>query len=122
MRKILLIDDLRDFQDKRECVIARNSFEALKILSEDNIWDEIWFDHDLGIVNGHEVDDVMKIVDYLCEKAFNDEPANVDIIYVHTSNPVGGNQIMQSLANYGYNCIRVNASKHFIVNEKENNV
>ena len=112
MGKVLLIDDLRFFRDERECVTARNSQDALKVLNNDDVWDEIWFDHDLGELNG-TVDSTMIIVDYMCERAFNDSPVNVDIVYVHTSNPVGGKQIMLSLQKYGYNCLRVNAPDFF---------
>lgn len=112
--KILLIDDLRNFVDNREATIARNSRDALEILSNDNDWDEIWFDHDLGIVDG-AIDSVMSVVDFMSGQAFMDAPVNVGTVYVHTSNPVGAKQIMSSLTRYGYKCVRVNASDFFIV-------
>ena len=115
MSKILLVDDLRDFKDNRECVIARNSSEALTILKQDKFWDEIWLDHDLGIVEEVGIDNVMRVVDYLSKQAFEGNPIEVGLIYVHTSNPVGGKQIMLSLQNFGYNCVRVNAPDFFIV-------
>lgn len=110
---ILLIDDLRVFKDNRECVIARNSSEALQFLNDGTVWDEIWFDHDLGIVETIGIDSTMRVVDYMCEQAFNDNPIAVNKVYVHTSNPVGGKQIMTSLEKYGYNCFRVNAHDFF---------
>lgn len=116
MAKILLVDDLRYFKNNRECVIARNSIEALNKLQQDNVWDEIWLDHDLGVVESLGIDSVMPVVDYLSEQAFNNTPVKVGVIYVHTSNPVGGKQIMLSLENFGYNCVRVNAQDFFIVN------
>lgn len=110
---VLLIDDLRVFKDNRECVIARNSLEALGLLSTGTVWDEIWFDHDLGIVENFGIDSTMRVVDFMCEQAFNDTPVQVSKVYVHTSNPVGGKQIMTSLQKYGYNCVRVNAHDFF---------
>lgn len=112
--KILLIDDLRNFKDKRAAVIARNSSQAISILSQDNDWDEIWLDHDLGEVDG-VLDSVMSVVDFLSEAAFNDTPVNVSKIFIHTSNPVGAKQMFASLTRYGYNCVKVNAPDFFIV-------
>lgn len=112
---VLLIDDLRDFRDGRESVIARNSVEALQVLQSGDSWDEIWLDHDLGIVDIVGIDTVMKVVDFMCEQAYNGSPVKVDTVYVHTSNPVGAKNIMAGLTNYGYNCVRVNASDFFVV-------
>ena len=117
MTRILLIDDLRNFRavDKNdELVIARTSAEALTILASQNDWDEIWFDHDLGEPEG-KLDTTMRVVDFLSEKAFNDNPVNVKIVYVHTSNIVGRQQILASLTRYGYKAIPVDAKLIFIV-------
>lgn len=112
--KTLLIDDLRNFVDNRKATIARNSNQALHILENDNVWDEIWLDHDLGEVDG-SLDSIMPVVDFMAEAAFNDTPINVGIIYIHTSNPVGAKQMFASLTRYGYHCVKVNASDFFIV-------
>lgn len=120
-RKILLIDDLRDFRDVTEdmkVTVARTSAEALAILASDTIWDEIWFDHDLGKVDD-KVDSTLPILDLLCEAAFNDTPVDVGICYVHTSNPVGRNNILSGLDRYGYQAVRVNAPDYFIVQTEE---
>lgn len=112
--KILLIDDLRNFRDNRNCVIARTSAEALEVLNTGQSFDEIWFDHDLGELDG-QVDSTMVVVDFLSELAFNDTPYPVGTVYVHTSNPVGRKQIVDSLTRYGYSVYKVNAPDHFIV-------
>lgn len=112
--KILLIDDLRNFKDNRHAVIARNSRAGIEILAKDNDWDEVWLDHDLGIVD-NTIDSIMPVVDFLSEAAFVGEPVNIGRIYIHTSNPVGAKQIMASLTRYGYDCVKVNASDFFIV-------
>lgn len=117
--KILLIDDLRDFrqlQDNAEYVIARNSQQALEILASGVAFAEIWFDHDLGEIDG-KVDSTMVVVDFLSERAYNDEPYPVEQVLVHTSNPVGRSQIVASLTRYGYNTRIVNAPDYFIVND-----
>lgn len=112
--KILLIDDLRNFLDGRETIIARTSVEALSILEKDNVWDEIWLDHDLGKNDG-VLDNIMPVVDFLAEAAFNGVPVNVSKVYVHTSNPVGAKQMIASLSRYGYVCVKVNATDFFVV-------
>lgn len=113
--KTLLIDDLRDFRESRPATIARTSAAALAVLENhrDMEWDEIWLDHDLGTLPTGEVDSIMRVVDYLCERAFNDDPVVVKTIYVHTSNPAGGRQMMTSLERYGYNVRRVQAEIYF---------
>lgn len=112
--RILLIDDLRDFVDARECVIARTSAEALQILTLGESFDEIWFDHDLGLLDSGVPDTTMVVVDLLSELAYNGTPYPVGIVYVHTSNPVGGKQIASSLSNYGYTIRRVYAGDYFV--------
>ena len=112
---VLLVDDLRVFKDDRLCTIARDSADALTVIGKQNVWKEIWLDHDLGVVEGLGLDTTMRVVDYMCEKAYNDEPVQVDVVYVHTSNPVGSSQIIKSLSNYGYNCVKVNAPEFFTV-------
>jgi hypothetical protein len=114
-RSILLIDDLRDFlvpDTDAEITIARTSQQALDILAQRNDWDELWLDHDLG-----GDDTIMVIVDYLSEKAFLDEPVNVGMVYIHTSNPVGRKQMKLTLDRYGYNTRLVDAEQFFTVEE-----
>jgi hypothetical protein len=111
-----VIDDLRNFRDDRPAVVARTSADALAYLeaNQDAHFTDIWFDHDLGEPNG-ELDTTMPVVNYLSERAFYDNPVNVDIVYVHTSNPVGARQIVASLERFGYNVKKVPAEVHFIV-------
>lgn len=114
---ILIIDDLRHLKPEvanklqhegRTVIVARNSASGIAELQENKgiSYEAIYLDHDLGEVNG-VVDSIMPVVDYLCEMAFNDTPVIVDTIYVHTSNPVGGKQMMLSLQRYGYNVKRI---------------
>lgn len=115
--KILLIDDLRNFRVPRATHVARTSADALKAL-EANVgveWDEIWLDHDLGMLPEGWPDTIMRVVDYFCEQAFNDAPVLVKVIKIHTSNPVGARQMMTSLERFGYSVQRVQAEIFFIV-------
>ena len=110
MTTILLIDDLRVFRQEPEAElhIARNSAEALAIIraNPDTHWDEIWFDHDLGMVKDKE-DTTLPIADYLAERAYFDNPVSVGTIFIHTSNPVGARVLTTTLQRYGYKTIRV---------------
>jgi len=121
MRKILLIDDLRNFREPfadAELTIARTSKQGLAAIelgvAADFVWDEIWFDHDLGEPEG-VLDTTMPVVDYLSELAYFDNPVKVSKVVVHTSNSVGRDQIVQSLRHYGYNVTSVDAKIFFIV-------
>lgn len=120
---VLIIDDLRHLKsevvsqfnaEEKTVLIARNSRTGIAEL-EENInthYAAIFLDHDLGLVD-EKVDSILPVIDYLCEKAFNETPINVDVIYVHTSNPVGGKQMMASLQRYGYNVQRISPQKIF---------
>jgi hypothetical protein len=117
MKTILLIDDLRVFrkpQTEANIHIARNSAEALTILHENPglHWDEIWFDHDLGIVDDKK-DTTLPVADYLSERAFFDNPVSVGTVFIHTSNPVGANALTTTLQRYGYKTVRVQADEVF---------
>lgn len=119
--KILVVDDLRFFKDdvlKKldgfDVVTAKNSVEALDLLkADDSHFYAIFLDHDLGEVDNVGVDSVMPVVDFMCMKSFENNPVNVDTVYVHTSNPVGGKQIISALSAYGYNVVRVSAGDYF---------
>lgn len=119
---ILLVDDLRVFRredDPRYVSLytARTSDDALKILQQSpRKWVQIWLDHDLGMVDGQE-DTIMPVVDYLCESAYSGYPVPVELILVHTSNPVGRDRICKVLSNRGYNVMPVNAHEHFDIDE-----
>lgn len=120
MKRILLVDDLRIFREPDESAhlyIARTSEQALTILQREvEPWDEIWLDHDLGDATG-EIDDVMRVVDYLSERAFNDEPVVVGVVYVHTSNPSGRANMLRALTRFGYHAQPLAAETHFYVPE-----
>jgi hypothetical protein len=115
--KILLIDDLRFFRDLRNATVARTSAAALTILTSEPEfeWDEIWLDHDLGLLPEGWPDTIMRVVDYFCEQAFNNFPVKVGVIKIHTSNPVGAKQMITSLERFGYEVQRVQAEIYFTV-------
>jgi len=107
----LLIDDLRNFvKAPKNLIICRNSEEALAELQKDIVFTSIWLDHDLG-----GEDTINPVIDYLCERSVWENPVRALTVYVHTSNPVGGDAMMRTLARYGYSVVRVNADNHFVV-------
>jgi hypothetical protein len=92
-RKILVVDDLRVMSFP--ATYARTSAAALELLESRPILDELWLDHDLG-----GDDTAMVVVDWLCERAFYDDPLVVGRIMVHTQNPPAGEAMVRTLARY----------------------
>lgn len=125
MSQILIVDDLRSLRDNVaidfaergiEVIVARSSREALRILQDNpnGAFEALYLDHDLGIVDG-QIDTVMPVVDWLSFLAFSKKPLRVATVYVHTSNPIGGMQMVRTLQRYGYNAVRINSDEVFQV-------
>lgn len=119
MKTILLIDDLRVFKPDfdltgMEVHIARTSKEALTLLQDnpEKEWDEIWFDHDLGMVDGKE-DTTLPVVDYLALQTFEGNRITVRTAYIHTSNSAGARDLTTPLQRWGYKTVRVEAERIF---------
>lgn len=121
MKTVLLIDDLRVFRDTpdAELHIARTSEEALNLLYSDpnKHWDEVWFDHDLGMQNGKD-DTTMRVADFFAEQSFFGNPISVDKILIHTSNPVGKKNIALTLERWGYPYQYVQAETYFTIDSE----
>lgn len=118
---VVLVDDLRVFRAAAVPVaVARTSAAAVAYLAERHTarhhLAQLWLDHDLGEVGG-VVDTAMPVVDWLCARAHEGVPVNVDVVVVHTSNVVGGSAMVRALARGGYNTVRVSASEHFTIEE-----
>jgi hypothetical protein len=116
-QQILLIDDLRNFREQPEgkLTIARTSAEGLAALELDRAWTQIWLDHDLGLDQFGVPDTIMVVVDRMAEFAFNGTPVDVAEVLVHTSNPPGARQMLQTLTHFGYNARVVQPERYFIV-------
>jgi Cyclic-phosphate processing Receiver domain len=94
---ILGIDDLRALP--RATRMARTSRDGVLLLEEhrDRVIDELWLDHDLG-----GDDSIMPVVTLLEEAAFNGDPFQISMIFVHSANPSGAETVVRVLKRWGY--------------------
>lgn len=116
---IVLIDDERSFKKefvKENTIVLRSSKEALKWLeglkSEDVI-DQLWFDHDLGLTPNGVKDSTIPVLGKLEELCFFGKAPAIKEVIVHTSNNVGGNTIENSMKRY-FKTIRVFAGDYLV--------
>lgn len=114
---IVMIDDERSFKDTNvQAVILRNSKDALDWfdkLPDNAVIDQLWFDHDLGIVDG-EKDSTIPVLRMLEELCFFGKEPEIRQIVVHTSNRVGGDEIEKSMKRY-FKMTRVYAGDYLTV-------
>lgn len=100
---IVLIDDERDFKQQfqqDDIVVLRNSESAInwfKNMPKDAKIDQVWFDHDLGIVDNHP-DTTIPVSRFLEEMFLNGKNLNIRQFVIHTSNPVGGKQLYTTMS------------------------
>lgn len=107
----ILIDDLRDFKDGRERLVARTDAEGLDLLKVNRgvFIDELWLDHDLGMLDGEKI--TIKSVVYELEYcAFHGKPYQIGKIFVHSSNAPGAAEVVKGLTRQGYDVERVTFS------------
>lgn len=126
---IFVVDDLRHFKDEvlrslepgsyiRMCRTSQSAVETLD--ADRRHWDQFWFDHDLGTLDGTEtgeVDDTMAVVDYLIFRERQGDPVSVGDYILHSSNPAGVKNIALALSSIGRDCVIVDPSTFFFVPE-----
>mgnify|MGYP001181294423 CR=1 FL=1 len=122
--RILLIDDdrsLRFVPAAAEVIVARTSAAALKVLEKDiDFWDEVWFDHDLGLLSDGKEDDTLPVLSHFSYLAVQDTPVPVGKLYVHTGNNVGQKALVDGFRRYGYRpIVGVDLKSAFVVPEKD---
>ena len=103
--KTVIIDDERTFESvENPAIYIRSSETALTFLekNKDEHIDTLYLDHDLG-----DGDDIRVVVNWLAEAENDGHPLDVDIIYAHTMNPVGGDYIVKALQHHQYNVVRI---------------
>lgn len=91
---ILVVDNKRIFPHS-DVFYARSSSRALEILQQSDGLKELWLDYDLG-----RDDTTIPVVDYLRERIICNNPFPVEKIFIHTNNPVEGENIYRSLSRY----------------------
>ena len=90
----LIIDDIRVFADDArysQTLYARD-LETARFLIESGHWDEVWLDFDMG-----EGQDTPSFAQDLTNGVLD---ASIDLIFVHTSNPVGKEYLYDTLRPY----------------------
>lgn len=100
--KRLIVDDLRNLP--LEAKTVRTAAQAIAALDEED-WDEIWLDFDLG-GKAYETDDDLTVMPLVSVLESWEWKRNPPIIYIHTMNPVGRNRIKAALGSR-YVCIDV---------------
>jgi hypothetical protein len=110
--KILFIDDEREptsglikaarIDPDADITWVKTSADALDHLRKEN-WDEIWFDHDLGIAGGLE-DTTMVVAQTLAELSFHGDidAESFATCVIHTQNPVGRQNLMLVLRRWDF--------------------
>lgn len=102
---IVLIDDERTFKgsvNSDPYLLIKTSREAidwLEGLPQDTLIDQLWFDHDLGLVNGVK-ETVIPFLRKLEEMCFFGTAPIIREVIVHTTNSPGGDEIETSMSRY----------------------
>lgn len=118
---IVLIDDERDFRVPvpGNLVVLRNSREALEWFDNhglDGKIDQLWLDHDLGLDNEGNPDDIMGVLLPLMELNREGYFPDIGEVLVHTANPVGAANIIAALeGEFPYPVHRVRAQDYLTV-------
>lgn len=105
MKHILVIDDERLFPsletEETKVTYARTSDAASTFLRVFSHWDEVWFDHDLG-----PDDDASLIVRQMTDSTVSWDK-RITKAFVHSMNPVGAENLVNKLKDFGIETKRV---------------
>lgn len=103
--RIVVIDDVRELPETYALTLTKRVYtfkrsqEALETLERfrevRGHVNELWLDHDLG-----GDDTVMPVVSWLVTEYRSGHALSVDLIFVHSMNPVGVQRVMDSLRPY----------------------
>jgi hypothetical protein len=88
MRSVFVIDDVRRF--RFDCAYARTVAQAVSLLEDP--WDEVWFDHDLGLG-----ETVRPAVLWIEEQIANGVRPEIAQVVINSPNPSGVQWIYQAL-------------------------
>lgn len=99
---IVIVDDERTFDTDLPVVYLRSADEALlwfarwitdyysAVSGAESRITEVWFDHDLG-----DGDDALVVAKFLAAVDWAQE--GIDVVFVHSQNPVGASNIVDTL-------------------------
>lgn len=102
---IVLIDDERTFKPSvlsEDYVLFKTVTEAIEWLDTttvDTVVDQLWFDHDLGLVDGVK-ETVIPFLRKLEERCFEGTAPVIREVIVHTTNAPGGKDIVAAMSRY----------------------
>lgn len=101
----LFIDDERWPKDD-SFVIARSSADAIEMIKERGMPDNIAFDHDLGIAfdqnDNQYVDSTMRVVHWIIDQHYDHDLAIPEhfTFTVHSMNPIGARNIRELMTGF----------------------
>lgn len=102
----VLVDDIRRFTDGRECILCRDSDDAVITLEHlrdaATCVDELWLDYDLG--GGRDVRPVLAALEKWSHEG---QPLAVGRVLVHTSSSSGAALIKEACERLGYPARRI---------------
>ncbi|MCW2599598.1 MAG: hypothetical protein JWM02_1427 [Frankiales bacterium] len=106
MSQVVLIDDVRSFRDRRECLVARTAAYGVALLqtlyvSKQRI-DELWLDHDLG-----RDDTIWPVVRLLEDAALAGRVWDIGVVKIHAARSGPAHRMGISLRRAGYATDRV---------------
>ena len=99
---ILVVDDLKTFPfpDDIEVVYARTMEKAYVEFTNNEHLDELWLDHDMGMNEYGEEEDIRPLCLILAELGFNGKPRDIGKIVICSMSPVGRDWIESTLNRY----------------------
>lgn len=94
----IVIDDRRSWPVEDGTIHLRNSLEAIDWFEthRDTHIDELWLDHDLGYVPSIGIDSIIPVVQYIEQRTADEDPLDIDEIFVHSANPSAVNRIVKN--------------------------
>lgn len=110
---IVLIDDLRTFKNDIRSKVLRTLDEALQwldLLDKNSHIKQLWLDHDLGL-KGRIPQTIIPFINKLEENSYK-KLYNIDLILIHTSNPIGAKQMESALSKF-YKVQKIYAGYYF---------
>lgn len=110
----LLLDDERTFADKRECLVATSTEEAIELTKDMTELDELWLDYVLK-----RSDTTDNFLMHLVSRKRDDNALELHKVYIHTSSSSAVSLLQAYLEDLEISDDRieiVNHEEHLVVN------